>query len=55
MSYQTEVRRLREQVGELIAKHESARDVAEFNRYADDPAGFMRDVANFGNYFYEPN
>ncbi len=44
MSYEIEVRRLREQVGDLIAKHERARDVAEFSRYADDPAGFMRDV-----------
>ena len=44
MSYLTEVHRLREQVGELIAKHERARDVTEFSRYADDPSGFMRDV-----------
>ena len=36
--------RLREQVGEVIAKHEAARDIGEFSRYADDPEGFMRDV-----------
>ena len=44
MSYSTEVRRLREQVGELIASHEQARDISEFSKYASDPARFMRDV-----------
>ena len=38
------IRRLREEVGELIAKHEAARDIAEFEKYKDDPAGFFRDV-----------
>ena len=44
MSYSTEVRRLREQVGELIASHEQARDISEFSKYASDPERFMRDV-----------
>ena len=44
MSSATEVRHLREQVGDLIARHDRARDVAEFSRYADDPVGFIRDV-----------
>ena len=45
MSYLTEVARLREQVGEVIAKHDRGSDVTEFSRYADDPSGFMRDLA----------
>ena len=36
--------RLREQVGEVIAKHEAARDVGVFSKYADDPGGFFCDV-----------
>jgi len=44
VSYSTEVRRLSEQVGELIASHEQARDISEFSKYASDPARFMRDV-----------
>ncbi len=34
-----DVRRLRQQVGEVIAKHERARDIVEFSKYADDPEG----------------
>lgn len=36
--------RLRTEVGELLASHASARNVADFAAYADDPAGFLRDV-----------
>lgn len=39
-----ELRKLQADVGELIAQHERARDLADFSKYADDPAGFMRDV-----------
>jgi hypothetical protein len=44
MSTATDVQRLRTEVGELIARHERTRDVAEFAKYADDPEGFFRDV-----------
>jgi len=44
MTSTSDVRRLREQVGDLIAKHERAKDITEFSKYADDPAGFFRDV-----------
>lgn len=36
--------RLRSEVGEILASHASTRNVAEFASYADDPAGFLRDV-----------
>lgn len=39
-----ELARLRVEVGELVAKHERARDIADFSHYENDPAGFMRDV-----------
>lgn len=38
------VRQLREQVGELVAKHDQLASAADYTRYADDPVGFMRDV-----------
>ena len=40
----SDVRRLREKVGDLIAKHEKARDVRDFERYRDDPSAFFREV-----------
>jgi phage terminase large subunit len=39
-----DLRRLRAEVGELVAKHETARDLRDFSKYADDPEGFFRDV-----------
>ena len=38
------VERLREQVGEVVAKHTRAKNITEFSAYADDPGGFLRDV-----------
>jgi phage terminase large subunit len=37
-----EITRLRDQVGELVERHEEKRSVREFRRYADDPVGFIR-------------
>ena len=39
-----ELDRLRVQVGELVAKHEQTRDIAEFSKYESDPVGFIRNV-----------
>ena len=44
MSYKSDVDRLAVEVGDLLAQHEKTRDLADFARYADDPAGFMREV-----------
>jgi phage terminase large subunit len=44
MSYRSQIDRLQEQLGNLLAKHEETRDLVEFHQYADDPAGFMREV-----------
>lgn len=38
------IERFRAEVGALVARHEQTRDLASFAKYADDPAGFMRDV-----------
>src|SRR5262245_59912536 len=38
------IRRLREEVGELVAKHEQTRDVDHFAKYARRPIAFMRNV-----------
>lgn len=40
----TTIARLREQVGDLVSAHRSARDLRAFRRYADDPIGFVRRV-----------
>lgn len=40
----TELERLRAEVGELVARHEAARELADFTTYAADPEGFFRDV-----------
>lgn len=36
--------RLERGVGEIVAKHEAARGLTDFTKYADDPVGFLRDV-----------
>jgi len=38
------VAKLRAEVGELLAQHAQAKDIRDFERYADDPEGFMREV-----------
>lgn len=38
------VGRLATEVGELLAKHEKRKGIHHFEKYADDPAGFMHDV-----------
>ena len=38
------VERLGVQVGEVIARHERARDIRDFSKFEDDPDGFFRDV-----------
>jgi hypothetical protein len=38
------IAKLRAEVGEVIAQHRDAKDIRAFATYADDPAGFMRDV-----------
>lgn len=40
----TTVDRLRRELGELLERHERARDLDEFSAYAADPVGFIRDV-----------
>ncbi len=44
MTVRTEWRRLREDFDELIERHSTARDLNDFEQYADDPVGFIRDV-----------
>lgn len=44
MSFLSEIKQLRGEVGDLVTRHDAARDVADFGKYANDPAGFMRDV-----------
>ncbi len=44
MTLATDLRRLREDVGELLARHDRAQDISEFEAYAEDPIGFVRDV-----------
>jgi hypothetical protein len=39
-----ELDRLRGEVGAIVAKHEATRGLTDFTKYADDPAGFLRDV-----------
>jgi hypothetical protein len=38
------LRRLDAQLGDLIERHEGARELSEFERYADDPVGFITEV-----------
>lgn len=44
MTHKTTLRRLQEDVGDLLERREEASDFAGFDRYADDPVGFIRDV-----------
>ena len=44
MAIKTAVRRLQTDLGELIARHEPAKSLTDYSRYADDPLGFVRDV-----------
>jgi len=44
MSVTATLRRLEADVGELIARHDTARGASEFTQYASDPVGFARDV-----------
>lgn len=38
------LRKLRSDLGDLVAQHKAAKDITEFSGYADDPTGFLRDV-----------
>ena len=38
------VNRLRDELGELVARHEQARGLEDFRAYADNPVGFLVDV-----------
>jgi phage terminase large subunit len=40
----TDLRAFEGGVGELLARHEQAQSVTDYSRYADDPAGFIRNV-----------
>ena len=44
MTSTTALRRLQQDVGELLERHEAVRDLSEFQRYATDPLGFFREV-----------
>jgi phage terminase large subunit len=43
MSSTYTVQRLREQIGDLVDRHEEKRSLEEFRRYANDPVGFIRE------------
>lgn len=44
MVRRSQVRRLQEDLGELLARHERASDLRDFRTWADDPVGFLREV-----------
>lgn len=44
MGYDVALRRLDRDLGELLARHERGRNLAEFERWADDPVGFASEV-----------
>lgn len=44
MSILTDFRQAQREAADVLAKHEQAASVTDFAKYADDPAGFMRDV-----------
>lgn len=44
MTVATNLKRLREEVGEFVARHERAQGAETFSRYRDDPCGFLTDV-----------
>ena len=39
-----QLRRLEHDLGKLVERHDTARDLSEFTRYANDPLGFIREV-----------
>ena len=39
-----QLRRLEHDLGELVERHDTERDLSEFKRYANDPLGFIREV-----------
>ncbi len=43
LTYSTQLSRLKEQLGDLVQQREG-RDLSEYECYADDPVGFIRDV-----------
>lgn len=49
MTVATDLKRLREGIGELVARHERAEGVETFARYRDDPCGFLTDVLHVKN------
>lgn len=44
MSFKTQLRRLGEDLGDLLERHEKASDLGAFGRYADDPIAFASEV-----------
>lgn len=44
MSFRAQLRRLGEDLGDLLAKHERAADLQDFEVYADNPLGFITEV-----------
>ncbi len=44
MTVETELRRLKADIGDLVSSHDRGRDLEDFSRYADDPLGFIREV-----------
>jgi hypothetical protein len=40
----TDLKQLRGEVGELVARHDQAQSITDYTKYADDPEGFLRDV-----------
>ena len=44
MSVETALRNLEKDVGQLLARHDQGKDLADFECFEDDPVGFCRDV-----------
>lgn len=44
MSVLTDLRHLREEVGDALARHEHTKSLTDYSKYENDPEGFMRDV-----------
>ncbi len=44
MSHAATLHRLERDLGDLLGRHERARELSDFARYAEDPVGFIRDV-----------
>lgn len=47
--YRSTIERLGRDLGDLLERHETARDLREFERYAEDPVGFFREVRITGS------